>query len=205
MITSPQRTDVMTVNEFDQWVMLPENVGKDYEYIGGRIVEVTSNGLSSEVAYAIGSEIRNFVRKRKLGRITGADGGFHIGGERYIPDVAFISAARQPKASLKGYNPNPPDLAVEVLSPSNSDEEIRIKVTNYLSVGTVAWVLNPFRPRVEVYIPGQPVRILGMEDTLEGGTVLPGFSIPVRELFEALDDLPVEGDEQTGITDTPDA
>jgi Uma2 family endonuclease len=99
--------------------------------------------------------------------------------------VAFISKARQPELARQGYNPNPPDLAVEVDFPSTyeSQQNLNVKVVNYLNAGTTVWVFKPEQKRVEVYAPGKSVRILGINDTLDGGEVLPGFKLAVKDVF----------------------
>lgn len=178
------REKAMTVEEFEVFALLPENADRLLEFVGGRIVEVVSDNLASETGMSFGVFVSAFVKQHRLGRVTGADGGYWVAGERYIPDVAFISKARQPTRVRAAYNPLAPDLAVEVLSPTNNAEDMRIKIANYLSAGTVVWLADPDVPRIEVYVPGQPVKILGMDDVLDGGEVLPGFSVAVRDLFE---------------------
>src|SRR6266849_3602401 len=106
-----------------------------------------------------------------------------VSGERYAPDVAYISFARQPELAKKGYNPNPPELAVEVVSPNDPERNLRIKVANYLAAGTLVWLVRPDEKQIEVYAPGQPVKVLGVKDILDGGSVLPGFSLKVGEVF----------------------
>src|SRR5215813_15509320 len=86
----------VSVEEFEKIAALPENQDKRLEYIGGEIVEVVSNSDSSEIALRIGAEIRLYLKTNDLGRVTGADGGYRVSGEDYIPDVGFISKARQP-------------------------------------------------------------------------------------------------------------
>lgn len=175
----------MPVQEFDRYVLLPENSEHIFEYIGGEVYAVVSNNYSSEVAARIMTFIGMFVLKFKLGRLTGADGGYIIAGERYIPDVAYTTYARQPHPSHDAYNPTPPDLAIEVLSPTNDDEKMRVKVTNYLLEGVTVWVVNPLARTVEIYAQGQPVKIIGENDVLEGGDILPGFQLNVAEIFPA--------------------
>jgi len=172
-----------TVEEFDQMMQLPENADRLLEYIGGRIVEVVSMGYASEIGATVLSEIKVFTKRHNLGRVTGADGGYMVSGERYIPDAAFISITKQPEPSYAAYNPIPPDLAVEVLSPSNTDNEMRLKIVNYLLAGTTLWLFDPDRQQVEIYVPGQPPRKLGMDDTIDGGAVLPDFKLAVRDVF----------------------
>jgi len=178
------QTRPVTVEEFERFVQLPENRDKLFEYVGGRIVEVVSNNYSSEIGMFVGSMLTVFVDERGLGHVTGADGGYIVSGEKYIPDVGFISKQRQPEPSHEAYNPNPPDLAVEVLSPSNDPHDMRIKIVNYLLAGTVVWVFDPDKRHVEVYVPNRPPKTIGIGGTLDGGDVLPGFTLAVRRVFD---------------------
>jgi Uma2 family endonuclease len=174
----------MTVDEFDKFVALPENAERLFEYIGGEVIEVVSNQRSSAIAYRLGVFIGMYLLQHAMGGVTtGADGGYMIAGERYIPDIAYVSKERQSAPSEQAYGSTPPDLAVEVLSPTNSAHEIRVKVVNYLSVGTTVWVVDPDRKLVEVYRPGQRVSTFDADDTLDGGDVLPGFSVAVQDIF----------------------
>lgn len=179
---------IRTVEAFDEFIQQQQTDDEIYEFIGGEMIEVPSNPYASEVGGTIFFFVKLFVREHNLaGHVTPADGGYWVSGERYAPDVAFITHERQPKPVYKGYNPNPPDLAVEVVSDESSSEELnrlRWKITNYLAAGTVAWAVFPLAQRIEVYVPGQPVRILNINDTLDGGAVLPGFTLPVREIFK---------------------
>ncbi len=180
----PVQVKRYTVEEFDQFVNLPENADKLFEFIGGESVEVPSNPYVSEIAALIIFFIQLHLREQGIkGHVTGEAGGYMVSGERYAPDVAFISRAKQPELARQGYNPNPPDLAVEVLSPTDTDRHLRIKITNYLLAGTVVWVVHPDNREVEVYVPGQPVKIVDVNGTLDGGEVLPDFSLMVKEIF----------------------
>jgi Uma2 family endonuclease len=178
-------TKRITVEDFDEWVFLPENADKLFEFIGGEIIEVPSNPYSSEVAYEIGFHIKLFLRKKGVkGHVTGEAGGYMVSGERYAPDVAYISSEKQVSLPYKqGYNPNPPELAVEVMSPTDNERNLGIKVSNYLAAGTVVWVVRPDRKEVEIHSPAQAVKVLTEKDTLEGDTVLEGFSLAVKEIF----------------------
>lgn len=172
-----------TAAEFERFTSLPENADRRLELVGGEIVEVVSSGYSSETAANLLAAIKLFAKDRHLGRVTGADGGYVVCGERYIPDAAFISLARQPEPSHAAYNHQPPDLAVEVLSPSDDPAVLRIKIVNYLRADTTVWVVDPIKQMVECYIPNEPPRKLTADDTLDGGDVLPGFEIAVRDIF----------------------
>jgi Uma2 family endonuclease len=175
--------NVSTVEDFESFVMLPENVERMFEYIGGEIVEVPSNPYSSKIALRISTYLGIYLLKNNLGHLTGESGGYRVSGERYAPDVGFISRRRQPEMPHEGYNPAPPDLAVEVLSPTDPEKRLRVKIANYLAAGTMVWVIYPETREIEVYLPGQPVKILDEGDVLDGGELLPGFSLAVNDIF----------------------
>lgn len=180
---------LLTVEDFEAFTELPENEDRLFEYIGGEIVEVPSNPSASWYSARVIGYFFLHLLSHNIGYVTGEAGGYMVSGERYAPDVAFISYARQPKLATRGYNPNPPDLAVEVDFPSTpqSQDNLRIKIANYLAAGTVLWLLRPETKTVEVYTPGQPVKILGMNDVLDGGDILPGFKLAVKDIFQEED------------------
>lgn len=175
----------MSVEEFDVFAQLPENSDRILEYIGGEIVEVPSNPYASQFSQIISGELYIFLKGKDLGFLTGEAGGYMVSGERYAPDVAFISKAKQTELAKQGYNLIPPDLAVEVDFPSTyeSQRQLRTKVVNYLAAGTVVWLVLPERKEIEVYIPGEPRKLLTSEDALDGGDVLPGFTLAVKSIF----------------------
>lgn|SRR5574341_672849 len=171
------------VEEFEALALLPENADRRLELIDGEIVELVSNQECSRIAGWILYFINAYLLEHDIGFATSADGGYQVGRDRYIPDVGFMSRARQPEASTEAYNPLPPDLAVEVVSPSEQMGDVLAKVNNYLLAGTVVWVFFPTNKEVGVFVPGQPARSLGMGDTLDGGDVLPGFKVVVKDVF----------------------
>ncbi len=178
-------TKRITVEEFDAWVNLPENADNRLEFVGGQIVETPVNAYLSELAGNVAFFIKLHLYQNQLkGHITGADGGYQVAGERYAPDVAYLSEERQPELDKQGYNSVPPELAVEVISPTDKETPLRIKIINYLAVGTVVWVVDPEQKTVEVYVSGQPVQVIHEDGTLDGGTVLPGFQLAVKQIFE---------------------
>ncbi len=176
-----------SAEDFEAWVQARHD-DTQWEFIAGEAHKVVSNNLASEIAVKVAFFIRLYLHQRgRDGRITGADGGYALGEERYIPDVAYTRAERQPESTKAAYNPNAPDLAVEVVSnPANHRENasLRQKVAGYLAAGVRVWVVNPDAHEVEVYAPGQPPVILDQDATLSGWEdLLPGFSLPVRDLF----------------------
>ncbi|MBN2305284.1 MAG: Uma2 family endonuclease [Anaerolineae bacterium] len=177
------QTRRMTVEEFDRFAALPENADRLLEFIGGKVIEVPSNPYVSQVAARISYWITHYLMQNPLGHVTGEAGGYWVSGERYAPDVAFMSKARQPELARQGYNPLPPDLAVEVLSPSDDEGDMRIKVVNYLRAGTVVWVVNPDKRYVEVYAPDHAPERIAEDGTIRGGDVLPEFTLAVKVIF----------------------
>jgi len=176
-------TKPMTVDEFDEWVLHDDNIGADYEFIGGEIKVVDAHGYSSQITSIIIYELIAYLRRTGTdGKVTAPDGGYQIGGERYIPDVAY---SKNP-ISAKGYNPIPPDLVVEVISdPSSAKErtELHIKTGNYLAEGCVVWIVNPEAQSVEVYTPNKPVQVIPSTGALTGGELFPDFAVAVKDLF----------------------
>jgi Uma2 family endonuclease len=143
------------------------------------------------VAGLILTALNLYLRNNPIGQVTGEAGGYMVGGERYAPDVAYISYARQPELAHTGYNPNPPNLAVEVISDPESGEELRqlrIKLSGYMSAGVLVWVVNPDVQVVEVHQVGQLADIVDVSGTLTGGDLLPGFELAVKDIFPAPQD-----------------
>jgi len=166
------------------------------EFVAGEVYEVPSNMLASHVAGMIVTEINLYLRTNRIGYTTIADGGYRVGPDRYVPDVAFVSYARQASIPDKGgYNPVPPDLVVEVVSDVDNRKEgevLRLKITSYLAQGAVVWVIVPQERRLEVHAPGQHSLALSEQDTLDGGTVLPDFRVRVGDLFPPAPPPPAE-------------
>jgi len=176
------------VTHFDEFVALPENADKRFELIAGEIIEAVSNNLSSEIAASILIALGIFVKQNKLGRVTGANGGYMIGEDRYTPDVAYISYTKQPESSRAAYNPDPSDLVVEVLSQGNKADDISTKVINYMRAGVVVWLINPETQVETIYTtPDAHPEKLEVNGTIKGGEVLPGFELPMKDVFPAED------------------
>lgn len=175
----------MTAKDFEEFVMLPQNVDQRLELIGGEVVALVSNQGSSRLGIRIGHLIQSYLDEHPIGFVTGADGGYQVGSDRYIPDVGYMSKARQPAPSDEVYNTLPPDLAVEVVPPSDEMGDVLAKVNNYLLAGTVVWVCFPQKKEIGVFAPGQPAKSLSLNDSLDGGEVLPNFAAAVRDIFIA--------------------
>ncbi len=160
--------------------------GERYELIEGELVEVSpGRRLHAVIQLRIGSRLLAFVDEHDLG-IVGTEEGFILQSNPdtvLAPDVSFVSRARLTPES-PGWSRVPPDLAVEVVSPSNSQPEIDRKVCIYLSGGVkVVWIVYPERKSIVIHEPEKSPQILSGDQSLEGGTVLPGFALPLSLLF----------------------
>lgn len=171
---------------------LPEGEEALYEVIDG--VRVESEPMSA-IATVLASELlaflREFTRHRKTG-LPVTEMLFVLDAERNLkrrPDVAFVSYARWPEATVprtEAWNVIP-DLAVEILSPTNIAVKIDAKLGDYFAAGVkLVWVIYPDSGRVYVYT--SPTEVTGRDrsDELDGGDVLPGFRLPIESLFEAV-------------------
>ncbi|GAB5492720.1 MAG: hypothetical protein Phog2KO_29350 [Phototrophicaceae bacterium] len=178
---------IITSEAFDAWVQLPENVDKQFELLGGEIIEVPSNPYVSKIASIISGYIFMYLLKHDIGHVTGEAGGYMVASDRYAPDVAFISYEKQAELAKTGYNPNPPDLAVEVVSAENSSAEslsLNIKIGNYLAVGTMLWVVRPESQTIEVYQQATPTKVYRQNETIKLETILPNFELKLSDVFK---------------------
>jgi Uma2 family endonuclease len=175
-----------TQAEFAAISNLPENTHKILELIDGEIVEkMASNPYSSRISVRISRHMDIFTEEHDLGYVTGEAGGYIISPkDTFAPDVAFISKTRQAQLPYNGFNPIPPDLAVEVVSPGDSYVEIAKKIRPYLRYGTcLIWVVESETRTVTVHAADGSVTVVDIDGELDGGEVLPGFKLPVRSIF----------------------
>ncbi len=179
-----------TTAEFWAIVERPENADKRLELINGVIVEVPP---SSKINAILGSWIiallNMFVTPKRLGYVTGADGGYELGPhDTVIPDAAFIAKVRAAGVEGKTF-PVAPDLAVEVISPSETKTSVADKVQRYFHAGAqIIWAIYPKQRVVYVYRPAAKPEKVGIDGELDGAPVLPGFLLSVREIFTPLDE-----------------
>jgi Uma2 family endonuclease len=160
------------------------------ELIDGVLVEKTMGFEESCLGLTIARLLGNFVVAHKLGRVAGADATLRIlPGQVRLPDVCFIAKEKflQPGIAGKPIPALAPDLAVEVLSASNTRREMQRKLRDYFAAGTrLVWYVEPPTKTVEVFTAVELKQTLTESDTLTGGDVLPGFAVAVRELFDDL-------------------
>lgn len=163
-----------------------------YELVDGELVDIGNSGMEhGNISTFLGGALEFYVRPKKLGVTCDSSTAFTMKtGNKRSPDVSFIAKTRLQglKRLPKGFFQGAPDLAVEVISPSNTFEEIHNTLVEYFENGCqLAWVINPDEQSVLVYRQPQPDRLLKMGDRLDGEEVIPGFSLAVAELFAELD------------------
>jgi len=160
-----------------------------WELWDGELQKVPSAGIeASDIAGWILTLLNYFVRPRRLGAVSGADGTYVLARDPdtvVAPDVAFLRRERFPGgARPRGYSPVPPDLAVEVISPTDRPGDISRKQGRYGRAGVpLVWWVDPTCRVVTVYRDGNLDRAYGENDELDGGEVLPGFRLAVAEIF----------------------
>lgn len=184
MVLDTQKT--MTGKEFENWVEQQNNEDDIFEFIGGEIFQMPSNSFSSMIATRIIIRIGIYLLQNNIGYLTTEAGGYKIGDERYVPDVAFVSYTKQKQPDKKGYNDVIPALAIEVVSDTMNKREWNAlvrKITGYLNAGVIVWIVDPEEKTIEVYEQGKPVTILSITDTLTSPALLPNFSLPLKDIF----------------------
>jgi Uma2 family endonuclease len=174
---------LLTADEF--W---ERYAGQRVELVEGVPVEMApTSDLHGEIAGLITFYLIGYVLEHDLGSVRSAETGFLISRDPdavRAADVAFISKERGAQITDRDkYTPFPPDLAVEVVSPSDRAGSIQEKIRDYLEVGVrLLWVIHPQTQQVVVYTATSQTT-LSMGDTLTGGEVLPGFALPLAKLF----------------------
>ena len=175
---------VLTIKDLEQ--LQAEHPEYRMELVSGQVNVMSPSGYESdEVSIELARQLANWVRPRKLGRVTGSSAGFILpNADTRAPDVSFVKAERL-RESPRRFAELAPDLMVEVKSPTDSLQTLREKVRSFLALGTqVGIVINPETHTVEVYRPGNEVaEILGDGDFLQVPELLPGWSVAIADLW----------------------
>lgn len=165
-----------------------------FEVLNGIQVELPSmSSFSSQIANEISIELAIYARTHQLGTVL-VEALFNIPtkkdpNKQRRPDVAFLNKARWPlKKQAPDFDPWPviPNLAVEVISPSDLIVEVNNKISDYFEAGVeLVWVVHPRNEMVEVYTAPLHSTKLSKSETLTGGTVLPGFELKLATIFRS--------------------
>lgn len=182
-MTTP--TQLYTVEAFEQMLSQPENQDRLLELIEGEIVEKMTTELHGAIALKIGARILFHIETHQLGGRAVTEVS-HKGDEYNvrIPDVAYTRPERLLPITTRGSVPQLPDLAVEIKSPNDTYKQMREKADYYLQNGVqLVWLVFPEKQIVEIYTPDAE-DVLTVDDTLTGGDILPGFSLPIKHIFD---------------------
>jgi Uma2 family endonuclease len=160
------------------------------ELVNGRVVSTMPTGDEhADIESELGMRLRAYGKESKRGRAIGGEVGIYIRRDPdtvRAADIAFISRERDAKPRTKGYLEIAPELVVEVLSPEDRIGKIREKLRDYFSAGVlVVWVVDPGLRRVQAYRSPTAVTVLDERQVLTDEEILPGFSVPISDLFSA--------------------
>ena len=191
-----QEMDPQNTREFKQEMSLPEHGEmtleeflesdlEGYEYVKGELIPMPAASAEHGIVSArVFLHLGLYVRENQLGEVVTPDTGFQVGERVLKPDIAFLSTAHLPDDLSKAF-PVPPDLAIEVVSPSDAFRRVIEKAFAYIEAGTqIVWVIEPGSKTVTVYRSETDIKLLTREDTLSGEDVVEGFSCQVAQLFE---------------------
>lgn len=176
-------TRLMTADEL---LAMPEHGAQRYELVDGELITMSPSGAKhSKIGARILQDLGTYVRQHRLGGTYGADGGFLIRRNPdsvLCPDASFVRRERD--VDVDEYFPGHPDLAVEVISPNDRYMDVEAKVARYLDAGTsMVIVVNPRNETAKIATPHGST-VVNIDGALTGGDVVPGWSLPLRELFE---------------------
>ena len=174
----------------DELLALPDDSRRHELVAGCAMSEPPASFRHGDIAAEVFTRLSEFVKRGNLGRVVSTETGFLLARDPdtvRAPDVAFVSRSRIVSAgAFRGFFPGPPDLAVEVLSPSERPADVHAKIGDYLAAGSrLVWVIDPSRRQVRVHRSLLRPLILDEMAMLEGDNVVPGFSVRVALLFPA--------------------
>lgn len=190
MAIAPDRTISEKRNWTDEEFMaLPD--GDRYELVNGELIIVGNSGMEhGNLGAFLCGLLEIYARRNKLGSTFDSSTAFTMKtGNKRSPDISFVAKDRLRglKKLPKGFFQGAPDLAVEIISPSNTFDEIHTKIVEYFDSGSkLVWVIHPDEESVLVYHKPQPDKLLQRSDSLDGETIIPGFTVPLTELFADL-------------------
>ena len=183
---STATTQLLTAEEF---FALPDpKDGSKQELVRGRVITMPGPGVEhGEVQVNVAFAIKLFLKQNPIGRVATESGAVTERKPDTVrgPDVSYYSKERLPlDQRVVGYHTEVPDLCVEVVSPSNSMKQLKAKAKEYLFAGVrLVWIVDPEDRTVTIIVDPLESRTLEADATLDGGTVLPGFSCKVSDLF----------------------
>jgi Uma2 family endonuclease len=180
----PDKSKIYTVDEFEEFLIRPENSDRYLELINGEIAEKVPTERHGVISVNITTDIRLWTKKSGRGRVV-VEVRHQYPSDKYNsrqPDISYYADASRPVVE-KGAVKQMPDLAIEIKSPDDSYKKLREKADYYLANGTkVVWLIYPEKQMVEALTPDD-FQIYRSGEMLDGGELLPGFTIKVDDIF----------------------
>jgi Uma2 family endonuclease len=174
-----------TIGDFKALIALPENAGRLFELIHGEMVEVSPGRTNnSALEHILSFAVRLFCQEHDIPcYISGGDGAFEVNGHVVAPDFAY----KHTPMSDEYPDPAAPEWAIEIVSPTDRALDVRDKRNIYIEAGILYGELYPQSQSMDIDAPGQPRRTITIDDgVLDGGHVLPGFAISLKDIFSKL-------------------
>lgn len=172
----------------DELLRLPKGRFR-YELVRGELRKMAPTGFEhGTLTMRLGAALDQHVKANNLGLVVAAETGFKLSDSPdtvRAPDVAFVSQQRLDEAGdVEGYFPGAPDLVVEVISPSDRYTEVEEQVFEWLEHGSsLVIVVNPRKRSATVYRSLSDIKVLTQKDSLDGGDVVPGWSLQLADVF----------------------
>lgn len=183
MVSKPVERQLYSDDEFEAFLKLPENSDRLFELIDGEIVEKMTTELHGVIAALIATFINMFLFEHPIGRVAveASHRPAKANRNNRLPDVSFVT--NEHPITTRGAAPFIPDLCVEIQSPHDSAKHLADKAQFYLANGAkMVWLVYPSKHLVET-LTLDARELLGIEDTIDGGDVLPGFKLAVKQIF----------------------
>jgi Uma2 family endonuclease len=171
----------------DEFQLMPDEEAVRTELDEGQVIGRPLLGFDNACLISeIGYFLYGHVKPNRLGKIYGTNTGFQLTDDTVrAPDLSFVRASRRDSIRSKGFAKGAPDLAVEIISPSDSIRQLMRKVKQYFAAGThTVWIVYPDEQEVQVLEATGTDRWLKGDDPIEAPELLPGFSVPISQFFE---------------------
>jgi Uma2 family endonuclease len=188
MSSAQVATGLMKADEFFDWLHRPENQGKHFELVRGKVVEMSRPGeRHSLVCGNVVWVLNNYVRQHRRGRVLSNDPGILVERDPDTvrgPDVVFMDDAKAYDQLNPKFTEGTPALAVEVLSPNDRVGKVTKRIGEYLRAGVrLIWIIDPETCDVSVHRPGVTFEVFESDQELSGYDILPGLTCRLSELF----------------------
>lgn len=183
MVSKPLERQLYTDDQFEAFLKLPQNSDHLFELIDGEIVEKMTTEQHGVIAALIATFINLFLFEHPIGRVAveARHRPAKLNRNNRLPDVSFVT--NEHPLTTRGSAPYIPELCIEIQSPDDSPKKMADKATFYLANGAkMVWLVYPSKQLVETLTLDER-ELLGIDDTIDGGEVLPGFKLDVKKVF----------------------